>query len=76
MAGVAARASMHAKEGRKMNKAADLDFVGGMTRHPQRISAAQKALRNKEKLKQLFRKHDVDQSRRLDHDQQQNLLSD
>jgi Ca2+-binding EF-hand superfamily protein len=75
MAGAAARASMRAREG-KMNKAADLDFVGGMTRHPQRISAAQKALRNKEKLKQLFRKHDVDQSRRLDHGQLQNLLAD
>ena len=68
-------AMTYAKEG-KMNKAADLDFVGGMTRHPQRINAAQKALRIREKLKRLFQKHDVDQSKRLDHDQLQNLLSD
>ena len=72
----AARASASKERGSGSSKAAELDFCGGLTRNSKRLSAAQRTQKNKAKLKEMFRKHDVDGSRALDHGELRALLID
>jgi Ca2+-binding EF-hand superfamily protein len=52
----------------------DLNNLGGFTTNPKRLSSAQKTAKNKERMKVLFRKHDIDDSRQLDHGELKALL--